>query len=90
MPGENERQKCIRESIKKFWEKLTYSEIKNSSQDFLKLAPLIEDRYGETKLEVELKMRNLLDSFDNKTDLGILVSVPSFQRSPLTDSTSFK
>ena len=78
----------IKGGIKNIWGRLTDDELEQVKGNITEVSGVVEERYGETKEEIKMKLDQLMDSFDNETDKDISPDVSSFQRSPLETRTS--
>ena len=73
----------IKAGIRNLWGRITNEELEEVKGNLSELSVLIEDKYGETKLEIGQKLNKLFASFDNDTDKGTLPDHQSYMRSPL-------
>ncbi len=80
----------IKGGIRNLWGKISDQELESVKGDLAEVTGLVEEKYGETKDEIKLKLKNLMDSFDNDTDKNISPDVSSYGRSPLADSNDYK
>ena len=78
----------IKVGIKTLWGRLTDDELEQVKGNVFEVSEIVEEKYGETKEEIKMKLDRLLDSFDNETDKDISPDVASYQRSPLETRTS--
>ena len=81
--------KEIKGGIRNLWGRITDDELEQIKGDLTEISGLVQERYGETKEEIKMKLDHLMESFDNDTDKNISPDVSSYQRSP-TDSESYK
>jgi uncharacterized protein YjbJ (UPF0337 family) len=77
----------IKGGIKTLWGRLTDDELEQVKGNITEVSGFIEEKYGETKEEIKMKLDRMLDSFDNETDKGISPDVASYLRSPLETRT---
>lgn len=73
----------IKGALKNLWRDLTDAEMENAKENLFELTDTVQKKYGESKLEINQKLHQLLDSFDNDTDKDIDPDVSSYHRSPL-------
>ena len=78
-----ENWKEIKNGIRNLWGDLTDSELEKIKYSLDEVTGLVEEKHRETKTEIKLKLKKLLDSFDNDTDKNIVTDQTSFQRHPL-------
>lgn len=78
----------IKGGIKNLWGRLTDDELEQVKGNITEVSGIVEEKYGETKEEIKMKLDRLMDSFDNETDKDISPDVASYQRSPLETRTS--
>lgn len=78
----------IKGGIKNLWGRLTDDELEQVKGNITEVSGIVEEKYGETKEEIKMKLEQLMDSFDNETDKDISPDVASYQRSPLEERTS--
>lgn len=75
----------MRVAIRNLWGGLTEKEIDQTDGDFSALASLVQEKYGEGRDGISQKIDQLLNSFDNETDLGRDPDTSSYKRSPNVD-----
>lgn len=75
----------IRGGIKNLWGRLTDEEIDRAKGNLSEIPTMVEEKYNESKEEIEKKFKKLVDSFDNDTDKNISPDVSSYQRSPIDE-----
>ncbi len=78
----------IKGGIRNLWGKLTDDELEQVKGNITEVSGLVEEKYGETKEEIKMKLDRLLDSFDNDSDKNLSPDESSYQRSPLNVRTS--
>lgn len=78
----------IKGGIKNLWGRLTDDELEQVKGNITEVSGIVEEKYGETKEEIKMKLDHLMESFDNDTDKEISPDVSSYQRSPLETRTS--
>ncbi len=78
----------IKGGIRNLWGKLTDDELEQVKGNITEVSGLVEEKYGETKEEIKMKLDQLLESFDNDSDKNISPDESSYQRSPLGTRTS--
>ena len=72
-------------AIRNIWGSLSEEEVERTHGDFSALASLVQEKFGEDREQISLKIDQLMNSFDNETDLGTNPDVSSYQRSPNED-----
>lgn len=72
----------IKSGVRNLWGKLSDEEIEAVKDNLFELTDLVQMRYGESKEEINEKIHNLIDSFDNPTDKNLDPDVSSYHRSP--------
>lgn len=72
----------IKGGVRNLWGKLTSEEIESVKDNLFEITDLVQMRYGESKEEINDKIHNLIDSFDNPTDKNMEPDVSSYQRAP--------
>jgi uncharacterized protein YjbJ (UPF0337 family) len=80
--------KEIKDGLRSLWGKLTEDELESIKGNIMEVFELVEKKHGETKKEIQMKLRKLMESFDNDTDKQIDPDVSSYKRSPLGGRTS--
>lgn len=78
----------IKGGLKNLWGRLTDDELEQVKGNVKEITGIVEERYGETKKDIKMKLDQLMDSFDNDTDKNITPDESSYQRSPLEILTS--
>lgn len=73
---------ALKGGLKNLWGRLTEEEMEVAKKNIFELTAVIQDKYGETKHEINGKIKRLLDSFDNDTDKNIDPDVSSYHRTP--------
>lgn len=73
----------IKIGLMNLWGRLTNEELENTRADFSVIAEIIQEKYGEEREDIKLKLDNLMRSFDNDTDKGIDPDKSSYRRSPV-------
>lgn len=73
----------LKGGIRTIWGKITDDDLEQVNGNLTKLYGIIQEKYGDTIDEVEKKLDQLADSYDNPTDKGIQPDEASFERSPL-------
>lgn len=71
--------------LRNLWGRLDESELDRTDGDLSSIANLVQDKYGEEKNSIRMKLDQLLDSFDNETDKGLDPDSSSYQRSPVNE-----
>ena len=75
--------KEIKGGVRNLWGKITDEELEAVKGNIYEVIGLVEEKYGETKEEIKVKLDHLMESFDNDTDKNISPDVSSYQRSPV-------
>lgn len=78
----------IKGGLKNLWGRLTDDELEQVKGNIKEISGIVEERYGEKKEDIKMKLDQLMDSFDNDTDKNITPDESSYQRSPLDIRTS--
>lgn len=78
----------IKGGIRTLWGRISDEELDEMQGDYTEVSGLVEERYGETKAEINKKLNQLMESFDNDSDKNIIFNETSYQRNPLRDRTS--
>jgi uncharacterized protein YjbJ (UPF0337 family) len=78
----------IKGGLRNLWGRLTDEELELTKGSLTSIAQLVEKQYGETKNEIRMKLKTLMNSFDNPTDRGLSPDESSFERSPDGITTS--
>lgn len=73
----------IKGGIRNLWGKLTDEELERTKGNLSEIPALVEEKYNESREEIESKFQKLVDSFDNDTDKNLEPDVSSYQRSPV-------
>ena len=73
----------IKGGLRNLWRDISDEELDDAKDNIYELSHLIEERFGESKEEIVLKLDRLLESFDNNTDKDIDPDVSSYHRSPI-------
>lgn len=74
--------KEIRGGIRNIWGNLSEEELDETDGSFVAIAQLVQKKYDESKESIKEKLDNLMHSFDNDTDKGVIGLVSSFERGP--------
>ncbi len=72
-------------AIRNMWGGLSEEEIEQTHGDFSAIASLVQEKLGEEREDISHKIDQLMDSFDNDTDLGRDPDTSSYMRSPNVD-----
>ena len=75
-------------ALRNMWGGLSEAEIEQTQGDFSAIASLVQEKFGEERDEIRHKIDQLMNSFENDTDLGIDPDVSSYKRSPNVDWNS--
>lgn len=75
-------------ALRNMWGGLTEEEIDQTQGDFSAIASLVQEKTGEEREDISNKIDQLMDSFENDTDLGRDPDVSSYKRSPNVDWNS--
>ena len=78
----------IKGGIRNLWGRITEEELDEMKNDINEVSGLVEERYGESKAEIKVKLKQLMDSFDNESDKNFSIGESSYQRNPLHSRTS--
>lgn len=81
--------KEIKGGIRNLWGQLTEDELDQMKGNLHEIVDVVQDRYGDTREEIQQKFNQLMDSFDNDTDKNISPDEASYMRKP-TDSESYR
>jgi hypothetical protein len=73
----------IKGALRNLWRDLTNDEMEKGRENLFELTNTVQKKYGESKQEINRKLHQLLDSFDNDTDKGNDPDISSYHRSPL-------
>lgn len=76
--------------IQTLWGKITDDDLEQVNGNLTKLYGIIQEKYGDSIDEVEKKLSQLSDSYDNPTDKGIQPDETSFERNPLGEKENRK
>ena len=79
----NKKWEEIKGGLINLWGVLSEEEMESAKLNLFELTDIIQENYGESKMEINQKIHRLLDSFDNDTDKLIDPDVSSYHRSPL-------
>jgi hypothetical protein len=75
----------IKVALLGLWGGLNRDELESTQGDFAAITNIIENKYGEGRESIKLKLENLMMSFDNETDKGTDPDVSSYKRSPVSN-----
>lgn len=75
----------IKMGLRNLWGRLDEKELELTQGDLSSIANLVQDKYGEEKYSIRMKLDQLLDSFDNDTDKGTDPDASSYGRSPVNE-----
>ncbi len=73
----------IKIGLMSLWGRLENEELENTKGDFSVIAEMIQEKYGEDREAIKMKLDNLMESFDNDTDKGLDPDSSSYRRSPV-------
>ncbi len=73
----------IKGGIRNIWGRLTDEELERTKGNLSEIPSLVENKYNESREEIEKKFQMLVDSFDNQTDKNLDPDVSSYHRSPV-------
>lgn len=74
----------IKGALRNLWRDLTDDEIDNVRNNIYEIGQIVEERYGEPKRDIKIKIDRLLESFNNDTDKNLDPDVTSYHRRPST------
>ena len=74
--------KEIKDGMHNLWSDISDEELEMVRDNLFEITTLLENRFGETKVEISQKIQHLLESFDNDTDKNLDPDVSSYHRSP--------
>ena len=72
-------------AVRNMWAGLSEQELDQTGGDFSAIASLVQEKFGENREDIREKIEQLMDSFDNDTDLGRNPDVSSYKRGPNVD-----
>lgn len=72
----------IKIAVRSIWGGLSENEIEKTGGDISAIAALVQENFGEESSSIDEKIGQLLNSFDNDTDLGRDPDRSSYHRSP--------
>ena len=71
-------------ALRNMWGGLSEEEIEQTHGDFSAIASLVQEKFGENSESIGQKIDQLMNSFNNDTDLGRNPDMSSYQRKPNT------
>jgi uncharacterized protein YjbJ (UPF0337 family) len=73
--------------IRNLWGEITDDELEMTKGNVTQISGIVQQKYGETKETVRVKMDKLMDSFDNESDLTGKGAKASLERNPVKPRT---
>ncbi len=70
-------------ALRNLWGQLSEDELEAVRGNIYDISTIVEDRYGESKIEIRNKIHQLVASFDNDTDAGLDPDMSSYHRNPV-------
>ena len=82
----------IKGGIRNIWGKITDDELEQTKGNLIAVSGIVQNKYGEAKDSIQMKLDSLMNSFDNETDKSMKLNdgISSYQRSPIEVRTSGK